>query len=37
MTTEAALAKSYYLMSVSDDMAFVKSQMQKNLRGELTE
>ena len=37
MTTEAALAKSYYLMSISDDMAFVKSQMQKNLRGELTE
>ena len=37
MTTEAALAKSYYLMSVSDDMAFVKSQMQKSLRGELTE
>ena len=37
MTTEAASAKSYYLMSVSDDMAFVKSQMQKNLRGELTE
>ena len=30
-------AKSNYLMSVSDDMAFVKSQMQKNLRGELTE
>ena len=37
MTTEAALAKSYYLMSISDDMAFVKSQMQKSLRGELTE
>ena len=37
MTTEAALAKSYYLLSISDDMAFVKSQMQKNLRGELTE
>ena len=37
MTTEAALAKSYYLMSISDDMAFVKAQMQKNLRGELTE
>ena len=37
MTTEAALAKSYYLLSVSDDMAWVKAQMQKNLRGELTE
>ena len=37
MTTEAALAKSYYLMSVSDDMDWVKAQMQKNLRGELTE
>lgn len=37
MTTEAALAKSYYLLSVSDDMAWVKAQMQKSLRGELTE
>ena len=37
MTTEAALAKSYYLLSISDDMAFVKAQMQKNLCGELTE
>ena len=37
MTTEAALAKSYYLLSISDDMAFVKAQMQKSLRGELTE
>ena len=37
MTTEAALAKSYYLMSVSDDMDWVKAQMQKSLRGELTE
>lgn len=37
MTTEAALAKSYYLLSVSDDMAWVKAQMQKNLCGELTE
>ena len=37
MTTEAALAKSYYLLSVSDDMDWVKAQMQKNLRGELTE
>ena len=37
MTTEAALAKSYYLLTISDDMAWVKAQMQKNLRGELTE
>ena len=37
MTTEAALAKSYYLLSISDDMDWVKTQMQKNLRGELTE
>ena len=37
MTTEAALAKSYYLLSISDDMAFVKAQMQESLRGELTE
>lgn len=37
MTTEAALAKSYYLMSISDDMDWVKAQMQKNLCGELTE
>ena len=37
MTTEAALAKSYYLLSISDDMAFVKAQMQRNLCGELTE
>ena len=37
MTTEAALAKSYYLLTISDDMAWVKAQMQKSLRGELTE
>ena len=37
MTTEAALAKSYYLLSISDDMVFVKAQMQRNLCGELTE
>ena len=36
MTTEAALAKSYYLLSISDDMDFVKAQMQKDLCGELT-
>ena len=37
MTTEAALAKSYYLLSISDDRDFVKAQMQRNLCGELSE
>ena len=37
MPPEAALAKSYYLLAISDDMAFVKAQMQRNLCGELTE
>ena len=37
MTTEAAFAKLYYLLSRSDDPEWVKSQLGRDLRGELTE
>ena len=37
MTTEAAFAKLYYLLSRSDDTEWVKSQLGRDLRGELTE
>lgn len=36
MTAEAALTKLAYLLSVGDDAAWVRQQMQQNLRGELT-
>jgi L-asparaginase len=36
MTTEAALAKLFYLFSIGYDPARVKAEMQKNLRGELS-
>lgn len=36
MTPEAALTKLAYLLSVHDDVATIKTQMQANLRGELT-
>jgi L-asparaginase len=37
MTTEAAVAKLYYLFSLGVDKQTVKQMMEKNLRGELTE
>ena len=37
MTTEAALTKLYYLFSKGLSTEEIKSQMEKNLRGELTE
>ena len=37
MTTEAAFAKLYYLLSRSDDAEWVKAQLGHDLRGELTE
>ena len=37
MTTEAAFTKLYYLLSRSDDIGWVKSQLRRDLRGELTE
>ena len=37
MTTEAALTKLYYLFSKGLDTDGIKRQMEKNLRGELTE
>ena len=37
MTTEAAFAKLYYLLSRSDDPEWVKGQLGRDLRGELTE
>ena len=37
MTTEAAFTKLYYLLSCSDDAAWVKAQLGRDLRGELTE
>ena len=37
MTTEAAVAKLYYLFSLGVDKETVKAMMEKNLRGELTE
>jgi len=37
MTTEAAVAKLYYLFSVTTDRAKIREYMEKNLRGELTE
>ena len=37
MTTEAAFAKLYYLLSRSDDTEWVKGQLGRDLRGELTE
>jgi L-asparaginase len=36
MTAEAALAKLYYLFSRGDAPKDVKTQMQRDLRGELT-
>ncbi len=36
MTTEAALAKLFYLFSIGHSPDGVRSEMQKNLRGELT-
>ena len=37
MTTEAAFAKLYYLLSRSDDPEWVKGQLGRDLRGDLTE
>lgn len=37
LTTEAAVAKLYYLFSCGYDSATVKKMMERNLRGELTE
>lgn len=37
MTTEACVAKLYYLFSLGYDFASCKMQMEKSLRGELTE
>ena len=37
MTTEAAVAKLYYLFSMGIDISEIKERMEKNLRGELTE
>lgn len=37
MTTEAAVAKLYYLFSLGLDISEIKERMEKNLRGELTE
>lgn len=37
MTTEAALAKMYYLLSRYQDSSYIRQIMQKNLWGELTE
>lgn len=36
MTTEAALAKMFYLYSLGSDSATIRAQMQTDLRGELT-
>ena len=37
MTTEAAVAKLYYLFSVYDDPMRIKFSMERNIRGELTQ
>lgn len=37
LTTEAALAKLYYLLSISDDANWVRQNVMRNLCGELTE
>jgi L-asparaginase len=37
MTTEAAVAKLYYLHSLGLEKDEVKAKMEENLRGELTE
>ncbi len=37
MTTEAAVAKLYYLFSVYDDPAHVRFNMERDIRGELTQ
>lgn len=37
MTTEAAVAKMYYLFSTCDDVDVIKDMIGKDLRGELTE
>ena len=37
MTTEAAFAKLYYLLSRSDDAGWIKAQLGRSLRGELSE
>ncbi len=37
MTTEAAVAKLYYLFSIGITKSEIKEQMEENLRGELTE
>jgi hypothetical protein len=37
MTTEAAVAKLYYLFSVYDDAANVRFNMERDIRGELTQ
>ena len=37
MTFEAILTKLYYLLSITSDTDEIKKQMQKNLRGEITE
>ena len=37
MTTEAAVAKLYYLFSTCDDVNAIKDMIEKDLRGELTE
>ena len=37
MTSEAAVAKLYYLFSICDDVSQIKEAMEKDLRGELSE
>lgn len=37
MTSEAAVAKLYYLFSISEDPEFIKEAMEKDLRGELSQ
>ena len=37
MTSEAAVAKLYYLFSICDDVMQIKEAMEKDLRGELSE
>ena len=37
MTTEAAVAKLYYLFSVYDDIESIKFNMERDIRGELTQ
>ena len=36
MTSEAAIAKLYYLFNVCDDADTIKQRMEEDIRGELT-